>query len=104
MYNSPKFYNVNFLLGQNKGGNGRGWQLNNLVTMDDLVTLFSLTNNQKMKLINITMLVGLLRSTVRPFVNYAGLKQTPGCKCSAILVSLPLNSDMLMSSKSIQAI
>lgn len=74
MYNSPKFYNVNFLLGQNKGEKGRGWQLNNLVTMDDLVTLFSLTNNQKMKLINITVLVGLLRSTVRPFVNYAGLK------------------------------
>lgn len=74
MYNSPKFYNVNFLLGQNKGEKGRGWQLNNLVTMDHLVTLFSLTNNQKMKLINITVLVGLLRSTVRPFVNYAGLK------------------------------
>lgn len=49
MYNSPKLYNINFVHGQNKRKNGRGWQPKNLVITDDLVTLFSLTDNQKVK-------------------------------------------------------
>ena len=46
----------------------------------------------------------LPKFTVRPCVNYAGLKWTPVCEPAATPVALSLNSDVLIISKSIQVI
>lgn len=104
MDSSPKLSSVTFLHGQNKGENGWAWQLNNLVSMGDLVILFSPTNNYKMKLICITVFMDLPKSTVRPCVSYSGLKWAPVCEPSATPVALALNSVMLMTFKSIRDI